>query len=92
MDAGGKLRAEDLEVSGPLDRRLEVAISLPMDAVLVAMAERMAGGNPRMARSKAARRLIAAGAATVPGLLAEAGRVAVRLERERTEREAASRG
>lgn len=84
MKDGGALRPEDLEISGPLDRRLEVAISLPMDAVLVAMTARMAGGGGgRMARSKAARRLIAAGAAATPGLLEEAGKIARRLQRER---------
>lgn len=86
MARASELDPANLEVGGPLDRRLELAINLDTDAVLIAMVERLAGGTARNARSKAARKLLAAGAASIPGLLAEAGRVAVRLRKEEAER------
>ncbi|HEU4754281.1 MAG TPA: hypothetical protein VFU47_14320 [Armatimonadota bacterium] len=59
--------------AGRKDRRLEAAIDRELDAVLYAMARRIAGdGNPRNFRSEAARQLIAKGAATIPGLMDEA--------------------
>lgn len=49
--------------TGPLDKRLESMITTPMDAAITEVAKALAGSkNPKMFRSKAARKLIAMGA------------------------------
>lgn len=54
---------------GALDKRLELAVNEPIDAVITRLAIELAGGDTKRARkgfrSKAARRLLALGAETL---------------------------
>jgi len=48
---------------GKLDKRLEAAINTPLDDAITEVARQLAGSkNPKQFRSKAARKLLAAGA------------------------------
>lgn len=62
--------------TGPLDKRLEAAITAPMDEAINALAKELAGSkSPKMFRSKAARRLIAMGVESWRREQAKAGKV-----------------
>ena len=73
-------------MAGKLDRRLEAAIDLDMDAAIAIEAEKLAGGGkPHYFRSAAARLLLQRGIDATPGLGKEAER------RARQERKTATR-